>query len=48
MGVTAQQQHICFVIGRLVCTSTLRWPLSRICGTAEQVIVSACILMLAK
>ena len=33
--VTVQQRHICFVIGLLVCTSTLRRPLPRICGTAE-------------
>jgi hypothetical protein len=32
--ITAQQHHICFVIGLLMCTSTLRRPLSRICGTA--------------
>ena len=43
--VTAQQHRICFavslcarlaVIGLLMCNSTLRRPLSRICGTAEQ------------
>ena len=34
--ITVQQHHICFVIGLLVCNSTLRRPLSRICGTAEQ------------
>jgi hypothetical protein len=36
LAVTAQQHRICFVIGLLVCTSTLRRPLPRICGTAEQ------------
>ena len=34
--VTAQQHRTCFVIGLLMCKSTLRRPLSRICGTAEQ------------
>jgi len=34
--VIVQQHRICFVIGLLVCNSTLRRPLSRICGTAEQ------------
>lgn len=45
MGVTVQQHHICFavsrarlaVIGLLVCTSTLRRPLARICGSSEAV-----------
>jgi hypothetical protein len=35
-AVTVQQHRICFVIGLLVCNSTLRRPLPRICGTAEQ------------
>ncbi|MHB8987285.1 MAG: hypothetical protein ACYC6S_00705, partial [Desulfobulbia bacterium] len=34
--VTVQQHHICFVIDLLMCNSTLRRPLPRICGTAEQ------------
>ena len=34
--ITAQRHRICFVIGWLVCNSTLRRPLSRICGAAEQ------------
>jgi len=34
--VNVQQHRICFVIGLLMCTSTLRRPLSRICGTAER------------
>jgi hypothetical protein len=34
--ITAQQHRICFVIGRLVGNSTLRRPLPRIRGTAEQ------------
>jgi hypothetical protein len=32
----AQQHRICFVIGQLVCNSTLRRPLPSIYGTAEQ------------
>jgi hypothetical protein len=34
--VTVQQRLICFVIDLLMCNSTLRRPLSRIWGTAEQ------------
>ena len=34
--VSVQQHHICFVIGLLMCNSTLRRPLPRICGTAER------------
>jgi hypothetical protein len=34
--ITAPQHRICFVIGLIMCNSTLRRPLSRICGTAEQ------------
>ena len=33
-NVSVQQHHICFVISLLMCNSTLRRPLSRICGTA--------------
>jgi hypothetical protein len=36
MMVTVPQHRICFVIGLLMCNSTLRRPLPRICGTAEQ------------
>jgi len=34
--ITVQQHRICVVIGLLMCNSTLRKPLPRICGTAEQ------------
>jgi len=34
--VTVRQHRICFVIGLLMCNSTLRRPLPSICGTAEQ------------
>jgi hypothetical protein len=33
---TAQQHHICFVIGRFAYWSMANRPLSRICGTAAQ------------
>jgi hypothetical protein len=32
--VTVKQHRICFVISLLMCNSTLRRPLSRICGAA--------------
>jgi hypothetical protein len=39
---TIQQHRICFVIGRLMCNSTLRRPLSRIYGTAERLQYKNC------
>jgi len=39
--VIVQQHRIRFVIGRLMCNSTLRRALSRICGTAEQLLFGA-------
>jgi len=36
ISVTVQKHHIYFVIGLLVCNSTLRQSLPRICGAAEQ------------
>jgi hypothetical protein len=40
MGVTVQQHHICLVIGLLVCNSTLRRPLPRICGSSEAALLN--------
>jgi len=39
--VTIQQHHICFVIGLFVCSSTLRRPLPRICGSSEAALLNS-------
>ena len=38
--VIAQQHRICFVIGLLMCNSTLRRPLPRICGSSEAALLN--------
>jgi hypothetical protein len=38
--VTVQHHHICFVIGLLMCNSTLRRPLSRICSSSEAALLN--------
>jgi hypothetical protein len=39
--VTIQQHHICFVIGLLMCNSTLRRPFPSICGSSEAALLNS-------